>query len=141
MDKPHIHVLLVEDNPADVVMLEAALERTPLVIFCVTAVEQLGHGLARLAEQRFDAVLLDLGLPDSQGLATFSSLYARAPEIPVVVLSGTQDEDLAAEAVHAGAQDYLIKGQAGSELLARAIRYGIERHRLQAQLRAREQHS
>jgi len=140
MDKPHIHVLLVEDNPADVLMLEAALAHVTQVAFHVTAVEQLGQGLQSLAQRAFDVVLLDLGLPDSQGLATFTRLHAQAPSIPVVVLSGLQDEELATKVVYAGAQDYLIKGQVGSELLVRSIRYAIERHRLQGQLRAREQH-
>ena len=140
MDKLPIHVLLVEDSPIDVIMLEAALNRDGLVTFQVTVVDQLSQGLACLAGQHFDVVLLDLGLPDSQGLATFTRLHAQAPEIPVVVLSGMHDEDLAAVAVQAGGQDYLVKGQAGDDLLARAIRYAIERHRLQFQLRAREQH-
>ncbi|MEI6873996.1 MAG: response regulator [Spirochaetota bacterium] len=88
MDNPHIHVLLLEDNPADVIVLEATLADIPLVTFHVTAVERLSNGLACLAERPFDVVLLDLGLPDSQGLATFTELHAYAPAVPVVVLSG-----------------------------------------------------
>ncbi|NTW97722.1 MAG: response regulator, partial [Oscillochloris sp.] len=140
MDKPQIHVLLLEDNLADVVMLEAALEQIACFTFQVTVVEQLSQGLGSLSLRPYDLVLLDLGLPDSQGLATFTRLHAQNPEAPVVVLSGIQDEDLAAEAVRAGAQDYLVKGHAGGEVLGRAIRYAIERHQLQAQLRTSEQH-
>ncbi len=140
MDNPHIQILLLEDNLADVVMLESALAHIPLVTFHMTVVEQLSQGLACLAERAFDVVLLDLGLPDSQGLATFTRLYTQVPTVPVVVLSGMQDEELAIEAVHAGAQDYLVKGMYGSDMLVRAIRYAIERHQLQAQLRASEQH-
>ncbi|NNJ13227.1 response regulator [Chloroflexales bacterium ZM16-3] len=140
MDKPHIHILLVEDNPADVVLLGVALEQIASASFHMTAVERLKQGMVCLAERSFDVVLLDLGLPDSQGLATFTQLHAQAPEVPVVVLSGMQDEELAAEAVHAGAQDYLVKGYVDREVLARAIRYAIERHQLQSRIRASERY-
>lgn len=140
MDKPPIQILLVEDNPADVVLLEAALEGVAPAAFQVTAVEQIGAALACLAARSFAVALLDLGLPDSQGLATFTRLHAQAPDLPVVVLSGLQDAELAAAAVRAGAQDYLVKDQARDAELVRVIRYAIERHQLQAQLRAREQY-
>jgi PAS domain S-box-containing protein len=140
MDKPHIHILLVEDNPADVVLLGVALEQIASATFHMTAVERLKQGIACLAERSFDLVLLDLGLPDSQGLATFTQLHAQDPEVPVVVLSGMQDDELAVEAVHAGAQDYLVKDYVEREVLARAIRYAIERHQLQSRLRASERY-
>ncbi|NTU78764.1 MAG: response regulator [Chloroflexales bacterium] len=140
MDKPAIPLLLVEDNPADVVLLEAALETVAHATFQVTAVEQLGAALTALAARPFDVALLDLGLPDSQGLDTFTRLRAQVPTIPIVVLSGLHDEELAALAVRAGAQDYLVKGQTRGAELARVIRYAIERHQLQAQLCASEQH-
>lgn len=140
MDKPHIHVLLVEDYLADVILIEAALTQVTHIVFHVTTAEQLSQGLDAIAAQHFDVILLDLGLPDSQGLTTFIHLHTQAPAIPVVVLSGMEDEALATEAVYAGAQDYLVKGQAGSELLARSIRYAIERHRFQEQLRTSEQY-
>ena len=140
MDKAQIQVLLIEDNPADVLALEAALKHVGAVRFHVSAVEQLSAGLNCLSERPFDVVLLDLSLPDSNGLATFTRLHAQTPNVPVVVLSGMQDEELAAEAVHAGAQDYLVKGMVGRELLVQAIRYAIERHRLQARVLASERH-
>ncbi|MEI6180676.1 MAG: response regulator [Chloroflexales bacterium] len=140
MAKAQIQVLLIEDNPADVFALEAALKHVGAVRFHVSAVEQLSAGLQCLSERPFDIVLLDLSLPDSDGLATFTRLHAQTPNVPVVVLSGMQDEELAAEAVHAGAQDYLVKGMVGRELLVQAIRYAIERHRLQARLLASERH-
>jgi PAS domain S-box-containing protein len=140
MDNTLIRVLLVEDNPADVVMLREALARDPLSSFQLVLAERLSQGLGRLQEQRVDAMLLDLGLPDSQGLATFEAVNRQAPEVPVVVLSGLLDEQVAVQAVQAGAQDYLVKGPSGWDIVARAIRYAIERQQARATLRAREQH-
>jgi DNA-binding NtrC family response regulator len=82
-----------------------------------------------LAAGDIDIVLLDLSLPDSLGLDTFTRVYDKAPCLPIIVLTGLDDEELAAKAVREGAQDYIIKGQVDSNLLARAIRYAIERKR------------
>src|SRR5262249_9573930 len=91
--------------------------------------------LDRVAQEHFDVVLLDLSLPDSVGLETLTTLHAQAPQVPVVVLTGFDDETIAVEAVQAGAQDYLIKGQAEGNLLVPAIRYAIERQRAEEALR------
>jgi diguanylate cyclase (GGDEF)-like protein len=102
--------------------------------FDLTHVGTLGEGLARLARDRFDAVLLDLSLPDAQGLNTVTQVLATSPGIPIVVLTGYDDQHLALQAVQQGAQDYLVKGQAQADLLSRAIRYAIERKRTEERL-------
>lgn len=132
-------VLLVEDNPADAHIIRAALEATPSARFTLVHVERLNEALTRLAEERFAAVLLDLSLPDSWGFATISRVQECAPEVPIVILTGLDDEELAVKAVQEGAQDYLVKGQLGSSMLMRALRYAIERHRLRAAVRASEE--
>ncbi|MDH7485259.1 MAG: response regulator [Anaerolineae bacterium] len=134
-----IRVLLVEDNPGDARLIREMLSEVREVTFDVQRADRLSASLERLAEGGIDVVLLDLSLPDSQGLETFARVYAQAPEVPVVLLTGLDDADLAVRAVREGAQDYLVKGQLDSGLLARAIRYAIERHRAQVErlLRAR----
>ncbi len=116
-----ISVLLVEDNPIHARLLQGLLKPE----FAVEAVTSLAAGLARLAAGGIDAILLDLVLPDSQELATFERVKATVPNIPVLVLTGLDDEVLAAEAVAAGARDYLIKTQINGESLARSIREAV----------------
>jgi PAS domain S-box-containing protein len=128
-------VLLIEDSPTDVLLLRAALEDDTLDQFDVRVAETLRAGLAELAAVHFDIVLLDLGLPDSQGLATFETFQRSAPHLPVVVFSGNHDTRAATAAVQRGAQDYLVKGPVAWEIAPRAIRYAIERHRSQRELR------
>ncbi|RMD84091.1 MAG: hybrid sensor histidine kinase/response regulator [Candidatus Dadabacteria bacterium] len=123
-------LLLVEDNPGDARLFVEALREVGASDFDVTHVERFGDARARLEAEPFDVVLLDLGLPDAEGLGMVSALGDVAPQTPVVVLTGRNDESLAVEAVRAGAEDYLIKGQIEGPLLVRSIRYAIERHRL-----------
>ena len=92
--------------------------------------ERLSTGLKQLAEAEVDVVLLDLSLPDSQGLDTFLKLRAQAPEIPVIVVTGLDDEGLALKAAREGAQDYVLKSSASLQSLARLIRFTIERHKI-----------
>jgi PAS domain S-box-containing protein len=134
----HIVILLVEDNPADVRLLSEALADDHRASYTITVAERLAQGLAELARQPFDVALVDLGLPDSQGLATLQQLQQHAPGLPIVVLSGQEDEDLALQAVHAGAQDYVVKGAAGWSALPRATRYAVERHQTWMTLQASE---
>jgi PAS domain S-box-containing protein len=141
MEKLHFQVLLVEDNPADVLFLREALAQDALATFELAQVESLGEALQRLAEQAFDAAMLDLGLPDSQGLPTFQKIHQSAPELPVVVLSALNDEDSAMQAMQAGAQDYLVKRPQEFPFAGRALRYAIERQRSGAALRASEANS
>lgn len=130
-----IGVLLVEDNQADARLVQETLNPAGAAGFRLEHVDRLEAGINRLEEGGIDVLLLDLGLPDSQGLATFMQVHARQPSVPVVVFSGGSDEQLAMEAVQAGAQDYLVKGTEGSQSLPRALRYAIERKRSQEQIR------
>lgn len=129
-----IRVLLVEDNPVDAFMVRTALERSPRVHFVVSTAERLGAALEQAGAAPPDVLLLDLCLPDSHGLETFLSARAALPGLPILVLSGHDDEELAIQSVQQGAQDYLIKGGTMTESLPRAIRYALERHRAQEQL-------
>lgn len=136
MDDPPLQVLLIEDNPTDVLLLQEALAHVTSMAFAVTTVARLGEGLARLREQPFHVVLLDLSLPDSQGLETCITMARQASRVPIVVLTALADEALAVSALREGAQDYLVKGQVEGPMLARAIRYAIERQRAEAEIHA-----
>lgn len=132
-------VLLIEDNPDDVLLIQNTLAETRGTRFGLDSADRLQAGLERLAGERFDVVLLDMGLPDSQGLETVEKICAEAPTVPVVVLTGLDDEVMGVNSVRAGAQDYLTKGQMDSRMVVRAIGYSIERHRLLAEIE-RHQH-
>jgi len=130
-----LRILIVEDNPADADLIREMLPQTDSLHFQAESVHRLSGALARLERRDIDLVLLDLGLPDSQGLPTFHALRKAAPDIPVIVLSGNDDQDLAIAAVRDGAQDYLVKGRFGGDLLVRAARYALEREHLILELR------
>ena len=132
-----IRVLLIEDNSADVYLIEVALATVKDVAFTVESAERLSSGLKRLEAGGIDAVLLDLQLPDSAGFDTFLKAKARAPHVPIIVLSGAGSEALAIRAVREGAQDYLVKGETDGRLLARAIHYAIQRKRVEGELQRR----
>jgi diguanylate cyclase (GGDEF)-like protein len=131
-----IHILLIEDDPADVLLLREQLADVGRDAYTLDQCCRLAEALHQLSSQRFDVILLDLSLPDSFGLETFTTLNIWANEIPIVVLTGLDDESLAVQAVRNGAQDYLIKGQVYGVGLLRALRYAIERHNAQAALRS-----
>jgi len=135
MSEKHLLVLLIEDNPADARLIRELLAEAKGAAFDLECADHLSAGLERLAKGGVNVVLLDLGLPDSQGLATAASLSAQEPSLPIVVLTGLDDEATGVEAVRTGAQDYLIKGQVDSKLLGRAIRYAIERKWAQEEMR------
>jgi len=128
------HVLLIEDNPgdADLVRLRLVESKSEVQVNCVP---RLSDALACLDAETPSLVLLDLNLPDSHGAETFRRIMQKAPNVPVVILSGQDDEALAIKAVHMGVQDYLVKGDITSKQLERALRYAVER---QALLRALE---
>ncbi|ABA58172.1 PAS/PAC sensor hybrid histidine kinase [Nitrosococcus oceani ATCC 19707] len=132
---PKINLLLIEDNPGDVRLVQLALQEVTGVKFETTAVERLSQALSLLEHQQFDAILLDLTLPDCHGLHTFSQVKEAAPQLPIVVLSGLSNEELAIEAVKLGAQDYLVKGQSNNQLAGRALRYAVERKQTETVLR------
>jgi serine phosphatase RsbU (regulator of sigma subunit) len=129
-----IRVLLIEDNPGDAQLIKVMLAEADGESFELRHVERLEAGLRELGNGKIDIVLSDLSLPDSYGLDSFLRLHARAPHVPIIVLSGLNDTTVALSAVHEGAQDYLIKGEVDGQLLARAMRYAIERKRMSEQL-------
>ena len=129
-----IKILLVEDNDADAHLTQDILAEWSIEQFDITHVTCLSEALIHLAHERFDAVLLDLSLPDGYGLPTLRQMQAANPTIPIIVLSGVSDQALALQAVQNGAQDYLVKGQGQPEFLARSIRYAIERKRAEERL-------
>jgi len=125
-----IKVLLVEDNAGDALLLRETLADTTAAIEW-SHDRMLKDALGRLEKERFDVVLLDLSLPDSNGIETFRKIQRRAPDAPVVMLTGLDDETVAAEAMQQGAQDYLVKGGTDGHALLRSMRYAIERTRRQ----------
>lgn len=128
-----IKILLVEDNRADIIMLQELLSEVSTVQFEVVPATLLSAATTQLKQASFDVILLDLSLPDAHGLETIVQVQAQAPSVPIVVMTGLDNEELAVDAVRQGAQDYLVKGQVNSHLLVRAIRYAIERkHSLEA---------
>ena len=129
-----LKILLVEDNDVDAHLTQDILAEWSVEQFDVMHVAKLSEAFIQLARTRFDAILLDLSLPDGYGLLTLKQIQAASPTIPIIVLSGFSDQSLAVEAVQNGAQDYLVKGQGQPELLARAIRYAIERKRAEERL-------
>jgi len=134
MQNNRFQILLIEDNPADIRFIQALVADVKSSNLDLIFANRLSDGLDRIKSRDIDAILLDLSLPDSQGLKTFSLLRARAQNIPILLLTGLPDEELAIQAVREGAQDYLVKDQVGGNLLVRAVNYAIERQRLIAQL-------
>ncbi|WP_309895587.1 ATP-binding protein [Archangium sp.] len=133
-----LRLLLVEDNPGDARLLQEELREVTSVRFEVRHVTRLAEAVAVVAEPGLDVVLLDLSLPDGHGLSNIERMVQAAPMLPLVVLTGTDDEQLAMKAVHTGAQDYLVKGQVTGPLLVRALRYAIERKRAEEGLKREE---
>jgi len=134
MAEETIRVLLVEDNPADARLLRENLAESGGPTFRVTHAGRAAEAAQCLLLEHFDIVLLDLSLPDSNSLDTVRRIHRDARRTPIVVLTGFADEARGVEAVRQGAQDYLVKGQADSRLLVRAIRYAIERQRIEEEL-------
>ena len=133
------HVLLVDHDLADATLTadslgESSMGQSSMGRFTVSRVATFADAAKRLRSVRYDAVLLDLVLPDRQGLEAVQAVLAIAPDIPLVVLTGRDDERLALEAVRCGAQDCLIKGQGDAALLRRAVRHAIERKRIEREL-------
>jgi signal transduction histidine kinase len=129
-----ISVLLVEDEPSHAQIVRA-LVKSGGELFVCDWVETLALALERLAAGGIDVVLLDFGLPDSNGLESFSRLYGSAPNVAIIPLTGTGDDAMALEAVRLGAQDYLFKGSINQAILTRSIRYAVERKRISEALR------
>ena len=129
MESEKIEVLLIEDNPGDARLIQEMLTEPGEAWFQFEYADRLSRGLEHLENGGVDVVLLDLSLPDGQGLDALEKVQAQAPAVPVVVLTGFDDETLAVEALRHGAQDYLVKGDVDSTVLYRAVRYSVERKR------------
>jgi PAS domain S-box-containing protein len=135
-----IRVLLIEDNPGDARLIQEELsDAEPFyrenTQFWLSHTDRLSQGIECLSNETIDIIILDLGLSDSLGIDTFTKLYEHSPQVPIIVLTGFDDEKLAVKAVGEGAQDYLVKGKIDRNLLKRSICYAIERHRLLSKLR------
>jgi len=134
-----LKILLIEDDPGDAHLIRKMLIESKSACFELKHFDRLSTGLEHLAQMEIDLILLDLNLPDSQGLDTFVKAHAKAQVIPVIVLTGLEDENLAIKSIRKGAQDYLVKGQIDSGLLIREIHYAVERHRLRLKLKKANQ--
>lgn len=137
MAKP-LRILLIEDNLDDVRLVRETLRDFSGNEFEIESTARLEEGLKLLREQHFDIVLLDLTLPDSYGIETFEQLHSQS-DVPVVVLSGNANDEVALKALEQGAQDYLVKGTVSGELLVRMLRYSVARHRMLSELQESEQ--
>ena len=126
------NILLIDDNPADVELTSIMLAGSKAANFHLESRERLATGLERASQGGIDALLLDLGLPDSQGLNTFQRVHEAVPSLPVVVMSSLDDEQVAMRAVEIGAQDYLIKGRLDPRSLSHAILFAVERQKRNA---------
>ncbi|MBI4292329.1 MAG: GAF domain-containing protein [Betaproteobacteria bacterium] len=130
-----VRLLLLEDSEDDALLVEGALAGHAPGEYALVRGKRLAEALSRIDADHFDAVLSDLDLPDSRGLATVRSLAERNPALPLVVLTGFDDENLGREAIRQGAQDYLVKGESSGAMIARTLRYAIERKRMEGHLR------
>ncbi len=131
-------ILLVEDNPVDRMFVTQSLRQVAGFEYELVHCESLAGALEQLIESRFDIILLDLWLPDSEGLETSHRVVTAAPESPVVVMTATDDRALATEAIRSGAQDYLVKGAFPGSAIARVLQYAIDRHHFQCELAQRD---
>jgi two-component system sensor histidine kinase UhpB len=138
MNEKTVRIILVEDNPGDALIIQEMLKEIYDNHFDLHSFQRVDEGLKHLNEN-FDIMLLDLNLPDSQGIETFNTMNKHAPELPIIILTGLVDEELAINIVSEGAQDYLVKGQIDKQLLSRSIKYSIERKHIEIDLRKSEE--
>lgn len=129
-----IKILLFEDNPGDVGLIEEMVNESAYSLYQLHIAETLDEGLIFLKDNSIDLILLDLGLPDSDGIDTFAEVKAHNSDIPIIILTGLKDENIGINAVKKGAQDYLIKGEVDNKLLERSILYSRERKRSEIEL-------
>jgi len=134
-ESPHLKALLIEDSEDQALLLRELLSESDDPAFSVEHADRLTSALALLGMTGFDVLILDLSLPDSHGTDTVARVRTAAAHVPIVVLTGQDDEDVAITAVQNGAQDYLVKGRVDSKALVRSIRYAIQRHRIQEGVR------
>jgi len=135
MSEMTTHVLLIEDNPIDVLLIREMLKKRKKTKYILEIVTTLNDGIQVLQTESPDVVLLDLYLPDSQGIKSFDTLYAQMLDVPIIVSTALEDENVALLAVNNGAQDYLLKGSITSALLSRSIKYAIERKKAENKIK------
>jgi len=139
MGKPGLNVLLIEDNPGDILLIQEYLKDETQEPIKLAIAETLAQGEVKLKDGFFDALLLDLNLPDSFELDTFFSVHKHFPKIPIIVFTSLNAEDMGIKAVQEGAMDYLVKGRVSGNLLSRSIRYAIERMKIRESLRTEKE--
>ncbi len=130
----HSRVLLIEDNDVHIKWVKLQLKQMAGTEFLIENTKTLEAGINKLEEGGVDIILLDMGLPDCDGLPTLNTLVDQFPEMPIVILSALEDELVCTEAVRQGAQDYFFKGQVYGEQLVRGLRYAMERKKIEAEL-------
>ncbi len=133
-----LNILIVEDDIGDRKLLHQLLLKTAPQISNVESAECLSEALEKLDADNYDVVFLDLGLPDSQGMKSVSTLSTKAPNVPIIVLSGLDDAQMGVTAVQKGVEDYLVKGHVESDMLARTVWYAIERKRTRIVLKEKQ---
>ena len=134
MNDKRIKILLIEDNPGDARLIQEMLAEAEPSRFELEHADRLSAGIKRLEQGNIDVILLDLDLPDSKGVDTFTKVYAHTQEKPILVLTGLADEAVGVKAVSGGAQDYLVKGQVDGNLISRSILHAIERKRMEQEI-------
>jgi DNA-binding Lrp family transcriptional regulator len=132
IEKSKIKILLIEDNPADVRLIELLLKKSEDLLFELDSHSRLSEGLKTLKNKVFDIILLDLALPDSDREATIEEVLSIIPQLPIIILTGLDDKDYALNSLKKGFQDYLVKGELDAAVLTRAILYAIERHKVES---------
>lgn len=126
MGKQKLRILLIEDNPGDAVTIREMLKESDDMSYDISYSNRLDDGLKILIKDNFDLILLDLCLPDSEGMDTFNIMKYNAPDIPIIVLTGLKEDIFAVSAVGRGAEDYLVKDELNSDLLATSIKKAMK---------------
>jgi len=132
MNAKKLTILIIEDNPAGTRLIKEALAETNGGAFELKYADRLSDGLKKISKEDFDIVLLDLSLPDSAGLETITSISKKNKDIPLIILTGTDNLEIATKSLGMGAKDYLVKGQFDGNVLIRSIRYAVERKNIEA---------
>lgn len=135
MTNDAMRILMIEDNPIDARLLKAILSTANLGDFQITHSATLAGAIGLLEKNGFDVILLDLSLPDSYGIETVNRMHTSAADLPIVVMTSLDDAGFGIQALQAGAQDYMVKGHIDAHMLARSVRYAIERNRMQMEIR------
>lgn len=130
IENEKIKILLIEDNKADIRLIEELLKKAPDFVYEIKSCIRLSEGLEALKKNDFNIILLDLTLPDSDRTSTLEKILEFMPMIPIIILTGLDDKDIALESLKKGIQDYLVKDEITTSLLTRSILYGIERHKI-----------